>query len=51
MPNYGSKDSKGKGSGKTDKGSGSKGKGDMPVLYPTTHRPGKSGGKGQGQGR
>lgn len=47
MPNYGqSKDDKSKG-GKTEKGSGSKGKGDMPVLYPTTHRPGKSGGKGQ----
>ncbi|TDO68137.1 hypothetical protein EV651_10256 [Kribbella sp. VKM Ac-2571] len=47
MPSYGSKDSKSKGS-KTEKGSGSTGKGDLPVLYPTTHRPK---GKGQGQSR
>lgn len=49
MSGYGSKDSKGKGS-KEEKGSGSKGRDDKPVLYPTGHRPGKSG-KGQGQGR
>jgi hypothetical protein len=54
VPNYGSKDDKSKGKGgKTEKGSGSKGKGtDMPgpVLYPATHRP-KGKGSNQGQSR